>query len=66
MNEDQEAATIQTAITYGKAQERYLHDATYHKFVRGLIVMLTSGYDFNDLIAACALAATLQKDETPT
>ena len=82
MNEDQEAVTIKTAVSYSKAgfqssrlypirfahllraQERYRNDATFHRFVRGLVTMLTTeGYDQEDLIAACALAAMIQKDE---
>ena len=47
-----------------RARERYRNDATFHRFVRGLVTMLTTeGSSFDDLVAACALAATIQKDE---
>ena len=59
-----ESDVNEDVAAYFRARERYRNDATFHRFVRGLVTMLTTeGYDHEDLIAACALAATIQKDE---
>jgi len=64
MNQNQDAETVKSAAAYMKARERYRNDATFHRFVHGLVTMLTTeGYDQDDLIAAVVLATVIQAEE---